>query len=170
MTATLPAGATVDQPHPSRVLVVDDEDGVVAALARMFHAKDIDVLTAADGPRALAALETHAPSIGVVLSDYAMPGMNGVELLHTVRLRWPEIARVLLTGRADLPAAARAVNDGQVARLFVKPWDPAELPDEITRLMTLRDLTHALGREQLSAEQARLTGQLRTALNERQLR
>src|SRR5579859_1545575 len=160
MTATLPAGATVDQPHPSRVLVVDDEDGVVAALERMFHANDIDVFTAADGPKALAELEAHAASIGVVLSDYAMPGMNGVELLHAVRLRWPDVARVLLTGRADLPAAARAVNDGQVARLFVKPWDPAELPDQITRLMAQRSSSHASDHEQLSAEQACLIGQL----------
>src|SRR5260370_5800939 len=55
-----------------------------------------------------------------------MPGMDGAELLRKVRERWPEITRVLLTGNADLPAAARAVNEGQLSHLSTKPWQPEE--------------------------------------------
>jgi DNA-binding NarL/FixJ family response regulator len=91
--------------------------------------------TATSGDQALAVLEERADSVRIVISDYAMAGMNGADLLCAVRLRWPHIARVLLTGNADLPAAARAVNQGQVARLFVKPWQPDELLDAVISVL-----------------------------------
>ena len=108
------------------VLAVDDEAWVLSALNRLLRNDGVRVLTATSGPEALQMLEDQALSIGVLVSDYAMPGMNGAELLHAVRLRWPDITRVLLTGNADLGAAARAVNQGQLSRLYTKPWNPDE--------------------------------------------
>ncbi|MGI9147465.1 MAG: EAL domain-containing response regulator [Chloroflexota bacterium] len=163
------------QPGSSCVLVVDDEPTVLAALTRMLRTSEIRVLTASNGEQALAMLEAGSPVIGVVMSDYSMPGMNGVELLHTVRMRWPDVVRVLLTGRADLPTAARAINDGQVARLFVKPWDPSELQGEIAGLLAQADVPREQRQAErlhteLSPEQVTLMGQLRAALGESQLR
>lgn len=112
---------------PAAVLIVDDDPAVPAAVARLLRQVGVLSFTATSGDQALAVLEEHASSVTMVISDYAMAGMNGADLLCAVRLRWPHIARVLLTGNADLPAAARAVNQGQVARLFVKPWQPDEL-------------------------------------------
>ncbi|HTD78843.1 MAG TPA: response regulator [Chloroflexota bacterium] len=106
------------------ILIVDDEPGVLSALSRLLRTDGVRVLTAGGGEDALAVLQEHAGSIGAVLSDYAMPGMNGAELLRAVHMRWPDITRVMLTGNADLPAAARAVNEGQLSRLYTKPWQP----------------------------------------------
>lgn len=114
------------------VLVVDDEPAVLSALNRLLRPDGVRVLTASHGDEALAVLEEHAPKIGAVFSDYAMPGMNGAELLRTVRLRWPDITRVLLTGNADLPAAAQAVNEGQLSRLYTKPWQPTEVRQAVS--------------------------------------
>jgi response regulator RpfG family c-di-GMP phosphodiesterase len=50
--------------------------------------------------------------------------MNGADVLRAVRLRWPDATRILATGNADLIAAARAVNEGQVSWLITKPWEP----------------------------------------------
>jgi response regulator RpfG family c-di-GMP phosphodiesterase len=106
------------------ILAVDDDPSILSALTRLLRPDGLQVLTATSGPDALRVLEESSQSIGVLVSDYSMPGMNGAELMHSVRLRWPDITRVLLTGNADMPAAARAVNDGQLSRLYTKPWQP----------------------------------------------
>jgi response regulator RpfG family c-di-GMP phosphodiesterase len=119
----------------SAVLAVDDEPWVLSALGRLVRPDGVRLLTATSGEEALRVLEEQSPSIGVLISDYAMPGMNGAELLHAVRLRWPDITRVLLTGNADLPAAARAVNEGQLSRLYTKPWQPDEFRQAVTQAL-----------------------------------
>ncbi len=121
------------EPGPPTVLVVDDEPAVLSALTRLLRPHGIRVLTAAGGEEALALLETHGPSVGVLITDYTMPGMNGAEVLRAARLRWPDITRMLLTGNADMAAAARAVNEGQLSRLYTKPWQPDEFRHAIAQ-------------------------------------
>lgn len=121
-------GASAPDAHDGgfAVLAVDDESSVLSALGRLLRPDGVRLLTATGADEALSILDEHAASIGVVISDYAMPGRTGAELLRVVRLRWPDITRVMLTGNADLPAAARAVNEGQLSRLYTKPWQPDE--------------------------------------------
>jgi DNA-binding NarL/FixJ family response regulator len=121
--------------HRSTALLVDDDPGFLNALSRLLRAAGIHVLTAGDGQQALTLLHRHAESIGVVVSDYSMAQMNGAELLRAVNLNWPEIARVLLTGNADLRSVAEAVNEGQISGLFLKPADPGDLQREVIRLI-----------------------------------
>jgi EAL domain-containing protein (putative c-di-GMP-specific phosphodiesterase class I)/FixJ family two-component response regulator len=118
-------------------LLVDDEPSVLAALGRLLRTDDIGVISAEGGEQGLAMLETNAGSIDVVICDYDMPGMDGAEFLHLARVRWPSIPRVLLTGKADLPAIARGVNDGEIARLIFKPWNPALLCNEIAQVVDM---------------------------------
>jgi response regulator RpfG family c-di-GMP phosphodiesterase len=117
------------------VLAVDDEPAVLSALSRLLRPDGTRVLTASGGAEALALLEEHGPAIGAIISDYSMPEMNGAELLGAVRLRWPDITRVMLTGNADLPAAARAVNEGQLSRLYTKPWQPDLLRQAVAQAL-----------------------------------
>jgi response regulator RpfG family c-di-GMP phosphodiesterase len=114
---------------------VDDEPLVLSALSRLVRPDGVRLLTAASGEEALALLEEQASSIGVIISDYAMPRMNGAELLQAVRRRWPDITRVLLTGNADLPSAARAVNEGELSRLYTKPWEPDEFRQAVAQAL-----------------------------------
>jgi response regulator RpfG family c-di-GMP phosphodiesterase len=120
---------------PLTVLFVDDEPAVLSALTRLLRPDGVRVLTAGDGVEALDILDSHAATVGVVMSDYSMPGMNGAELLRSVRERWPDITRVLLTGNADLTAASRAVNEGQLSRLFMKPWQPDQIRQAVTQAL-----------------------------------
>src|SRR5437868_14008029 len=106
------------------VLLVDDDESLLSAMTRLLRPDGVRVITANSGERALALLEEKADTLGVVISDYAMPGMTGADVLRAVRMRWPDLTRVLASGNADLTAAARAVNEGQVSRLVTKPWDP----------------------------------------------
>jgi adenylate cyclase len=132
----LAAGAmSSDRASDSVILAVDDEPAVLAALIRLLRPDGIEVLTADGGAKAISILEECSASISAVVSDYSMPGMNGAEFLRVARLRWPDITRVLLTGNADLPAAARAVNEGQLSRLYTKPWHGDEFRQAIAQAL-----------------------------------
>jgi DNA-binding NarL/FixJ family response regulator len=121
------------------VLVVDDDVALCEALERLLRGARIPVHVAHDAEAGLRILEREdGEHVGVVISDHSMPGIDGAELLRIVRERWPRMARILLTGAADLAAAARAVNQAQVARLLVKPYAADELLQLVKDLLRAR--------------------------------
>ncbi len=101
-----------------RVLLVDDEPGVLRALERLFRKRGHEVRTASSGGAALTVLESYAPD--VVVSDFLMDGMTGAELLRVVARRLPAARRILLSGFADV--------DGPIDATFLrKPYDARDL-------------------------------------------
>jgi response regulator RpfG family c-di-GMP phosphodiesterase len=138
---------TPARPVQGTVLLVDDDEALLAALSRLLRPDGLRVLIANSGERGLELLEAEGDVVGVVVSDYSMPSMNGADFLRTVRLRWPDATRMLATGNADLSAAANAVNEGQVARLITKPCDP----DQFRELVAF-----ALGQHQLVLDNRQL--------------
>ncbi len=109
----------------STLLLVDDDEHVRRALQRVLRRARCKVVDARDGPSALEIMERQP--VQVVVSDYRMPGMSGVELLRTVKDRWPRVQRVLLTGHADSSAVEEAVNQSEIFRFIWKPWDDGHL-------------------------------------------
>lgn len=92
------------------VLVVDDYEPLRYALSRLLQAEcRVDVVMAQDGLRAMQLLE--ARRFDVVVADQRMPGVRGMQLLATVRARWPETRRVLLTGAATSDQIVSGVAD-----------------------------------------------------------
>ncbi len=114
------------EPRPeTTVLVVDDDEHVRRALRRVLRRAKCRIVDAPDAEAALAVLS--AEPVQVVVSDYRMPGMSGVEFLRAVKDRWPRIQRVLLTGQADSTAIEEAVNQSEIFRFIWKPWDDGHL-------------------------------------------
>lgn len=109
----------------STVLCVDDEPNVLAALNRVLRGAGFCVMSAQSGAQAIAMLE-QIP-VDLVISDMRMPNMDGAALLEQVRLRWPQIVRLLLTGHANTESTIAAINRGQVFRYLRKPWEEHEL-------------------------------------------
>jgi len=109
----------------AKLLIVDDEESVRAALRRTLRRSSHELLFARDADDALGLLDRER--VDVVVSDHLMPGMTGVELLRAVRARWPYAGRVMLTGHADLDTAMEAIRGGDIDRFLVKPWDDVEL-------------------------------------------
>lgn len=108
-----------------RVLCVDDEPFVVDGLRHQLE-RQYDVATSTSAKDGLVKLSSER-EFAVVISDMQMPEMNGAEFLGQVRARWPGTVRILLTGHADMQAAAQAVNKGALFRFLLKPCPAEEL-------------------------------------------
>lgn len=102
-----------------RILIVDDEIEILAAMQRNLR-NDYLVTVAKGAKEALEIINSSAP-FAVILSDFKMPEMNGLELLRIVKSNFPDTIRVLLTGYADLDLSIKAINDGYVFRFLTKP-------------------------------------------------
>ena len=114
------------------LLTVDDDPAVGRALARDLRRRygaDHRVVRADDGPSALEALQEltlRGEQIALLLADHRMPGMTGIDFLEQAMDVAPGAKRVLLTAYADTDAAIRAINDVDLDRYLLKPWDPPE--------------------------------------------
>ncbi|HNX90511.1 MAG TPA: hybrid sensor histidine kinase/response regulator [Candidatus Omnitrophota bacterium] len=107
------------------LMVIDDEVGILSALVRSFRSEKIKIYTNVSAKEALKV--AAANKVKVVLSDYKMPEMSGVELLGQVKQMNPDIVRILFTGYADIKIVEEAINRGEVYRFINKPWEEAEL-------------------------------------------
>jgi two-component system probable response regulator PhcQ len=109
----------------SKLLLVDDEPNLTSALVRSLDRTQFEIFTADSAQKGLMILAGN--DIDVVVSDERMPGMTGSQFLAEVRKQWPNTIRMILSGQADLEAAVRAINEGEVYRFLLKPCHPKEL-------------------------------------------
>src|SRR5512136_1337868 len=108
-----------------KVLFVDDDKLLLEIARNLFRYQKIEILTANDS---LAALEMlRRQDIAVVVTDNNMPGLSGVELLTRLKEIAPDTVKVLMTAYADLSCALSAINQCEVFRFVVKPWNDTEL-------------------------------------------
>ena len=114
-----------------KILIVDDEPNVLSSLRRLFMDEEYEIFTAASAAEGLRILE-HEP-IEIVISDYRMPDVTGVEFLRDVCRRWPDTVRIVLSGYADVSVIVAAINDGQVFKFIAKPWNNDDLKSSVVR-------------------------------------
>ena len=146
MADTAPSAPTdLAVAQPPTVLLVDDEPSVLSALRRLFRTQGYRIEQATSGADALALMRDTP--VDLVVSDMRMPGMDGAAFLAQVRSLYPSVARILLTGYADITATIAAINQGAIHRYIAKPWDDQEM------LMVVGE---ALRRRELELENARL--------------
>src|SRR6266540_785562 len=114
------------------LLTVDDDPSVSRAVARDLRrrcGRDHQVVRAGSGTEALDALreiKLRGGRVAVMLADYRMPQMSGIEFLEQAMDLFPHARRALLTAYADTDAAIQAINVVDVDHYLLKPWDPPE--------------------------------------------
>lgn len=113
-----------------KVLFVDDEALLLEGVKRQLR-KEFDITVAEGGEAALAVLADNGP-FAVVVSDYNMPGMDGITFLNAVYQRHPHTILVMLTGRAELDVAVNALHNAHVSRFLNKPCPKQILQETLT--------------------------------------
>jgi len=114
------------------ILTVDDDPGVSRAVARDLrrrygeHNRIVRAESGADALEALRQMKLRGDLVAVILADYRMPEMNGIEFLERAMDIYPGARRVLLTAYADTGAAIDAINVVDLDHYLLKPWDPPE--------------------------------------------
>jgi len=129
--------------EPARILFVDDEQNVLHAVERMLLDEDYVIATASSGKEGLDFLEKN--EVHVVVSDYRMPEMTGVEFLRIVARKWPDTVRIVLSGYSDTAAVVGAINEGGIYKYLSKPWNDDELRITIANAATLYFLQKRVG-------------------------
>ncbi len=120
------------------LLLVDDEGLLLGALKRELHGTDYVLLTASSGKEALGILAES--DVQVILSDYSMPGMSGVEFLTEARRLYPDAVRMVLSGYADIGAIIDSINLGYIYKFISKPWDRMQLREIVVEAFAHYDL------------------------------
>lgn len=120
----------------NKILLVDDELNVLNALKREL--RNIFEIEAFDNPvKALAHCKDH--QFDLVIADYKMPDMNGIEFLKKFGQLQPNASRVVLSGEADIDALLQSINETHIYRFISKPWDQAELLTSIQNALAYRE-------------------------------
>ncbi len=143
-----------------QILFVDDEPEVLSLLRRTFTEDDgYLTLTASGGEEALAILA--ARPVDLLITDQRMPGMTGIGLAVRARRLQPDLTVILLTAYTDPRELLDAINQGEVYRYLVKPWDTADLRQAVVQALRQVDLERE--RAQLYAEAERRQAALQAA-------
>ena len=123
------------------VLLIDDEERIVRSL-RMLFFSGYNVRVTTDPHEAINILREER--VHVIVSDQRMPLMQGSELLRIARETSPATMRILLTGYSDLNASIASVNEGEVFRYLMKPWDAAEVKKVVAEAAAIAEASFAV--------------------------
>lgn len=133
------------------IMIVDDEENILNALKRIIrHNKDWNIETFSDAEKALSRVTEK--NFDLYLSDYKMPGIDGITFLTAVKTIQPDSIRLILSGYTDLDALMAAINEAEIFRFLTKPWNDSYL---------IKSLDQALNYRNTLLENKRLADQVR---------
>lgn len=140
------------------VVIVDDEEMVLTSLSTYLTLEtEYEVVTFTRASEALRYIEAH--EVGLIISDFLMPEMDGITFLARARELRPDVPRVILTGYADKENAIKAINQVGLYQYVEKPWDNDDL-----RLV----IRNGLEKKQLLAKLTQKVSQINEAYSELQ--
>jgi PAS domain S-box-containing protein len=132
-TTSAMASERLNKADRPRILLVDDDSLVRGTLEQLLELSGYQVVSAADGEEAIAAFEAEGADL--LLTDFAMPGMNGITLITRLQQRLPGLRAILMTGYA---ADATTISEDGTYRLLYKPVTITKLQAEITECLSGR--------------------------------
>ncbi|MDY6789645.1 MAG: adenylate/guanylate cyclase domain-containing protein [Thermodesulfobacteriota bacterium] len=146
------------------LLFIDDEEGVRRSLLRALKRETYPTYAVENGEEGIEFLKNNISSIATVISDYKMPGLDGLETLTVIGSLNPEITRIILTGYATMEAAIHATNEG-IDGFLTKPFDNIELRAKIREISVRKHLRQFVP-EQVYREMESSSGFLESRFHE----
>lgn len=113
------------------ILCVDDEENILRSLKRLFMEDDWELITANSGELGLEIVKEKP--VHLIIADYRMPEMTGVEFLKKAKEIRPNAIRIILSGFADVEAILKGINEGEIYKFISKPWNDEELRIAVRR-------------------------------------
>ncbi len=127
--------------EPGRtLLIVDDEESILASLRRLLRRDGYRILTASSAAEAFELLAVN--EVQVIASDQRMPQMNGTEFLSRVKEIYPDTIRLVLSGYTELQSITDAINHGAIYKFLTKPWDDDLLRGHIREAFMFYESKH----------------------------
>lgn len=116
------------------ILIADDEPDILESLRDLLEdAVPARCILANSGTQALEVVGKQP--INLILSDYKMPGLNGIQFLEQARQRVPDVPRILITAFPDLEVAIDAINQARVEAFLIKPLDPDQVVERVRQAL-----------------------------------
>jgi len=147
-----------------KLLFIDDEEGIRRSVLRALKHEPYEIYAAENGEIGVAFVKKNCSEVATVISDYKMPGIDGLETLSIIGSINPEITRIVLTGYATMEAAIQATNDG-IDGFLTKPFDNMELRAKI-RTINVRKRLKQFVSEQVYKMIERSQGVLKPTFHE----
>lgn len=121
-------GVRMETTLKTKILLVDDEEEFIATLGQRLETRNLKVMTATNGERAIEIVDSQ--EVDVIILDLAMPGMDGLEVLRHIKADHPEAEIIMLTGHATIESSVEAMKLG-AEDFLEKPVDMKELLEKI---------------------------------------
>ena len=140
---SLEDAAAAKRSNRPRLLVIDDEPGNLLTFKRVLR-QVYDITLASSGAEALALFATGETPFDVMIVDYAMPIMNGAQLLLKVRQQHPGLPCIFLTAHAELPEVQAAGRENGVVAIILKPWERADIERWVEQSLRIASMKRSI--------------------------
>ena len=121
--------------QPLKILIIDDDENILANLCHFLKSKNYDVTPASDGFEGLNLFENHPQGFDLVITDLVMPNISGVGLISIIKKKFPDLPVIAITGWGEHPEAL--ATEAQANRVLEKPFDLSELDTVIRELLSI---------------------------------
>jgi len=134
----------------ANILIVDDEPCILNSIKRMFLEDNYTIFTALSPYEGLSILEKE--DIQVVVSDFRLPEMSGVDFLHIVAQKWPTVVTIILSGYSDASVIKAIINESGIYKFVEKPWNDTELRLSIANAVKLSNIKRSKAQHKLEGK------------------
>jgi len=121
------------------IVIIDDEKDVLDSLYRVFR-NDFRVMAFQDTQKAIKFIKDYQKEIPIVISDFKMGDISGLDFLSLVKQKAPRSVRIILSGQIEVQHLSESINENIIHKFFMKPWDNEILKVQINEVLKTRKL------------------------------
>jgi DNA-binding response OmpR family regulator len=120
--------------QPLKILIIDDDEHILANLCQFLNGKNYKVTSASDGFEGLKLFENHPQGFDLIITDLIMPQLSGISLISIFKKKFPDTPVIAITGWGAYPGAY--ATESQADKVLSKPFELSELDKAIKELIS----------------------------------